>query len=163
MTALTEFHDSDIDAVVLTNHLSWKYFNLVSSPRRRLGFTKDRLFMYTPVFLFRKKSILKSVFNEELKKLRETGLLNFLLRMNLFLGYSLVLLTGFTQYWIKKYIDDRKTKPNQRAPRKLQMKSIMAAFQICFVMYFISCVIFILELLSTKYRLIKVFLDFFTY
>lgn len=122
--------------------MSLKYFNLVNSPHRRLGYTKDRLFMYAPVIYFRKRSILKEVFNEQLQRIREAGV---------------------TQYWIKKYIDDRKTKPNHRAPKKLQIKSILAAFEICIFMYFISFIVFILELLSTRYRRIKVFLDFLTY
>lgn len=142
MTNLKELHDSDIDGVGLANHLSWKYFNLVNSPHRRLGFTKDRLLMYSPVFYFRKKSVLKEVFNEQLQRLREIGL---------------------TQYWIKKYIDDRIVKRHQREPKRLQIKSIFAAFEICIIFYFISFVVFILEMLSTRCQRIKVFIDFLTY
>lgn len=118
-----------------------KYFNLVNSPHR-LGHTKDRLLMYSPVVYFRKKSILKDVFNEQLQRIREAGL---------------------TEYWIKKNVDDRTMKLYQRAPKKLQIQSIFAAFEICIVMYFISCIVFILELLSTRYRRVKVFLDFLNY
>lgn len=127
--------------MVLVNHMSWEYFNLVNSPNQRLGFTKDRLFMYCPAFFFSKKSTLKVVFNEELGKLRESGVI---------------------EHWIKKYVDGRKIKPIQ-APIKLKIFNIFAAFEICIVMYFISFIIFILELLSVKYYRIKLFIETITY
>lgn len=141
MHLLQEFHDNDTNAVMLSNHITWKYFNLVNSPHRRLGITSDRMFMYCPVFYFHKKSILRPVFDEEFLKLRETGL---------------------TQYWIKKYIDDRITKQN-RAPERLKLINVLGAFEVCILMYSISIIVFIFELLSSRYRRTKRFLDFLTY
>lgn len=139
---LQTLYDQQIDGVVLASDLSQKAFNLENSPNRRLAFTKDRLFMYSPVFLFRKKSVLTAVFNRQLQTLRETGLIEF---------------------WTKNFIDDRKTKSKQREPSKLQMENILAVFQICGIMYLISFVVFILEVISMKYRRVKYILDFLTY
>lgn len=141
LTKLERFHDSDINGVVLSNYMSWEYFNLVNSPHRRLGFTLDRLFMYCPAFYFPKKSVLRRIFNEELHRLQETGLI---------------------EHWMKKYMDERKMIPNQR-PQKCQISRISAAFEISFVMYSISVFIFTLELLSYRYRRIKIFIEWLTY
>lgn len=139
---LRSLYDDDIDGVVLASDISQKAFNLENSPHRRLGFTKDRLFMYSPVFLFRKKSVLTTVINKQLQTLRETGLIEF---------------------WIKNYIDDRKPRSKQREPTKLRMENILAAFQICGIMYFVSLLVFVLELFSVKYEKVKRVLDYFTY
>lgn len=139
---LRSLYDSDINGVVLASDITLKAFNLENSPRRRLGFTKDRLFMYTPVFLFRKKSVLTEVISKELQTLRETGLI---------------------ESWTKNYIDDRKPKSKHRKPSKLRMESILAAFQICGIMYLISFVVFILEVISVECHRIKRILDYLTY
>lgn len=140
--SLQSLYDNDINGVVLTSDISQKAFNLENLPHRRLGFTKDRLFMYSPVFLFRNKSMLTRVINKELQLLQETGLIEF---------------------WTKNYIDDRKPKSKQRQPSKLRMENIVAAFQICGIMYFISFIVFILEIISVRYHRIKRILDYFTY
>lgn len=117
-------------------------FNLQNYPHRRVAFTKDRLFMYSPVILLKKKSMLSGVFNEQLKTLRETGLI---------------------KYWVKKYTDNRHEKLTQREPSKLRMKSIFAAFEICGIMYLFSAAIFIMEIISRKLRSVEFILDYFTH
>lgn len=141
-TGLYALFDLNVEGVSISSDLSQKAFNLKNSPNRRVAFTKDRIFMYTPVFLFRKKSALVNVFNKQLEILRETGLI---------------------EHWIKNYIDERKMMSKQKEPTTLQIDSIRAIFQICAIMYLISIVVFILELVSVKYRRIKEILDYFTY
>lgn len=138
---LRALYNNDFNGVVLSTDLSQKSFNLENSPRR-LGFTKNRLFMYSPVFLFPKKSPLTSVFNQELQTLREAGLIEF---------------------WTKLFVDDRKPKSRHRQPSKLQLDHIFAAFQICGVLYVFSFIVFVLEVISTKCHRIKYILDFLTY
>lgn len=142
VSGLYALYDLNIEGVAVSSDLSQKTFNLKNSPKRRLAFTKDRLFMYSPVFLFRKKSALVNVFDKQLQTLRETGLIEF---------------------WIKNYIDERKMTSKQKEPKPLRIDNILAAFQICGVLYLISFVVFILELISAKYRHIKQILDYFTY
>lgn len=143
MTAnLQTLYDSDIKGVVFSSDLSQKSFNLRNSPNRRLAFSKDRLFMYSPVFFFRKKSILTTEFNEQIQTLRETGLIEF---------------------WTKNFIDDRKPESKHTQPTKLKMKNILGAFQICGIMLLISVIVFLLEIISVKFQHIKHILDYFTY
>lgn len=138
---LRALYDDRFNGVVFSTDLSQKSFNLENAPKH-LGFTKNRLFMYSPVFLFPKKSVFINVFNEQMQILRETGMIEF---------------------WTKKFIDDRKSKLRHREPSKLQLDHILAAFQICGVLYLFSFILFILEIMSTKCRRIKSILDFFTY
>lgn len=136
-----KFYNNNIDGVVLSNHLSLHYFNLVNSPQRRLSFTKDRLFVYFPAILFRKKSILKELFNEEMQKLTQAGLV---------------------QLWTTKYMDSRNMKIN-RIPETIQMEHIIGAFYICLALYLVSFITFISEVISVKCRRVKRILDYLTY
>lgn len=135
-------YDKNIDGVALTHDLVQKTFNLHNSPHRRLGFTKDRIQMFSPVFVFRKKSMLTNVFNQKLTVLQEVGLIDF---------------------WIKRYTDDRASKSSSRLPTRLRMQNIKAVFQIGAVLYLISFAIFILEVTSGRNQRTKKILDYLTY
>lgn len=80
-------------------------------------------------------------FNKQLQSLQETGLIN---------------------YWISKYTDTRKYNA-KKDPTKLEMKSILAAFQLCGAMYIVSFIVFIFELLSMRLKYLKKFVDYLTY
>ena len=114
----------------------------MNAPNRRLAFAKDRLFMFSPVFYFRKKSMLTSVFNHHFRSFREAGLIDF---------------------WVRNRIDDRKLNTKHREPTKLHMENVIAAFQICGFMCLISFIIFILEIISVKCRRIRLAIEYLTY
>lgn len=135
-------YDQEIDGVAFATDLTQKSFNLKNAPGRRLAFTKDRLFMYSPVFIYRKKSLLTAVIDRKLQMLRETGLIEF---------------------WIENNIDDRNTKSEQKGPSRLQIENVLAAFQICGFMYLISFIVFIIEINCAKYPRIKFVIDYLTY
>lgn len=141
MDNLRSFYDNNINGVALATNVLQKAFNF-ENPHRRLGFTKDRLFMYSSVFVFRKKSMLTRVFNEQLQRLLEFGL---------------------PEFWKKNRIDEHKVKTKKTEPTKLTLDHILAAFQICGVLYVISFFVFILEVISVKCPRIKYVLDFLTY
>lgn len=128
--------------VALTNEYTLNHFNLLFSPQRRLGFTRDRLLTFSNVFYFHKPSLLKDFFNEELYKYREAGLI---------------------RYWIKQHMDTRNEKSYQREPITLKVENILGVFQICALMYFISFMIFILEVISGRCPRVKCILDYLTY
>lgn len=128
------------NSVALTNEFSLNYFNLFL-PGRRLGHTKDRLFTFDNVFYFHKPSMLKDPFNEELYKYHEAGLI---------------------RYWIKQYSDTRNIK-EERMASKLEIGNISGAFQICALMYFISFVVSILEVISGRCPRVRYVLEYFTY
>lgn len=133
--------NSNVNAVAFTSNLVQKAYNL-KNPQSRLGFTKDRLFMHSTVIVFRKKSVLTTIFNEKLMTLREFGLID---------------------YWMRNSIDDRKSKSKKTEPAQLRLENIVAAFQICGVLYLIGLVVFMLEVISTKCKRVKCILDYFNY
>lgn len=130
----------DTNAVAFSSDLCLLSYNLEHS-QNRLTSTKDRLYMHSPTFLFRKTSPLPVEFNKHLQSLQETGLI---------------------QYWTDTYIDTRKSNA-KREPTKLEMKSVWAAFKICGVMYIVSFIVFIFELLSMRLKYFKSFIDYLTY
>lgn len=91
---------------------------------------------------FRKRSPLKDLFDKELGKLA---------------------LSGITQSWIRKYLDDRKLKSHHKTTSKFHIENIIGVLPICATMYLISIIVFVLEVISKKYPQIKYFIDFFTY
>lgn len=141
MDNIRNFYDNNTNGVALSTDLMQKAFNL-KYPNRRLGFTKDRLYMSSSVFLFRKKSILTRVFNDELLRLQEFG---------------------HNEFWKKNIVDIHKGRKKKTEPTKLSLDNVLAAFQVCGVLYLISFIVFILEIISVNYPRIKYVLDFFTY
>lgn len=129
-------------SVILTHDFILDYFNLLNSPHRRLSITKDRLFMTNSVYVFRKKSVLVDGFNQQLRLLRETGLL---------------------QYWISKYVDNRQVKLKSIPQTKIHIENVFGILQMCAFMYFISFVVFALEVISATYRQIENVLNYLTY
>lgn len=134
------YHDNEVDGVVLVSDFLLNYFNLMNAPYRRLSFTKDRLFMSSFVFNFRKNSILKDIYNEKLGRLRQFGLIKF---------------------WISNYIDKRKMKSNQGT--NFHIENIFGILRVCAVMYLISLVVFILEVIGIRYLRIVYIIDYLTY
>lgn len=126
--------------MAFSSNLCLLSYNLEHS-EHRLASTKDRIFMYSPAFFFRKLSPLVTEFNKQLKSLQETGLID---------------------YWIRNNTDTRKATADIK-PTKLKMTSISAIFQLCGAMYAVSIVVFILEILSVRCRYLKRFVDYLTY
>lgn len=139
-TNVQNLPDNDTNVVAFTSDLCLLSHNHEHS-NHRLASTKDRVFMYSPTFLFRKLSPLVAEFNKQLQSLQETGLID---------------------YWIRNNTDTRKSTANI-TPTKLKMTSISAIFQLCGAMYAVSFVVFILEVLSVRFRYLKRFVDYLTY
>lgn len=140
---LAEYHDNfNGTSVVLMNEITPKYFHVLNVPNRFLKYIKDRLFSQNTVFYFRKRSVLRELFNQKLRRFQEAGLV---------------------EYWVEQYTESVRTKPNIRKATTLELKSIFGAFQICYVIYAFSCIVFLLELLSVRCHFVKYFIEFFTY
>lgn len=143
MDLLNEYYDTfNGTAVVLVNEISAKYSNLIQYPNRYLAFTIDRLYIQSSVYYFRRRSVLRAIFNEKLQIFQEAGLVD---------------------YWIEKYTKNARMKPNQRIPTELNLENVLGAFQICVVMFLFSCFVFILEIISVKIQCVKDVLDYFTH
>lgn len=141
-TNLPYLYESNSDGVAFVTDLTQRSFNIKYAPARRLEFTKDRLYMFSPVYLYPKRSLLISVIDHQLQLLREAGLIRF---------------------WIATSTDDHKPNPKQREPTKLQIENVLAAFQIVALMYFISFIVFIIEIKCANYPRIKYVIDYLTY
>lgn len=139
-TNVQNLHENDTNLVAFSSDLCLSSYNLEHS-EHRLASTKDRVFMYSPTFLFRKLSPLVIEFNKQLQSLQETGLID---------------------YWIRNNTDTRKSTANMK-PTKLKMTSISAIFQLCGAMYAVSFIVFILEILSVRFRYLKRIVDYLTY
>lgn len=138
---LKTLDDSKMDGVAFSSDIVQKIFNL-KYPERHLGFTKDHLYMYSLVFVFKQKSPLTKLFNEKFQSLQEMGIIDL---------------------WMSKHIGGNGLISKRRTPTMLEPKNIVEAFQICAVLYLISFIVFILEILSVRFQFIKCILDFFNY
>lgn len=139
---LQKFHDGNDNGVILWSDLAVNYFNLINFPHRRLSFTKDRLYMMRMAAFFRNKSMLKGLFNEKFRQFFDSGL---------------------TQFWCKAYLDDRHIKSFQNPPPILHIENIIGILQICALIYLVSLIVFVLEMISVRYPRIRYIIDYFTY
>lgn len=137
----TMLYDKENNGVMLATDLFVKLFNL-KHPHRRMIFTKDRLIRFSPIILYRKNSVLTSVFNKQLQALIENGLID---------------------YWTKNYMDTHQANSKQRQLSKIRMRNVFAIFQTCAVAYLISCMVFVLEIISVKCHRIKIVNEYLTY
>lgn len=136
------YYDSDIDGVVFWSDMMLNNFNLKNSPYRRLSFTKDYLFSSHLVFYFRKNSPLRDLFNKKLRILIESDLI---------------------QVWISSIVDKYKVKVKNRKQTTFHIKNIFGILQVCGVLYVISFIIFVLEMISARYLSIQHIVEYFTY
>lgn len=136
------YDNNDINSVMAWSDNFVSLFNSINAPHRRLSTTKDCLFTSHDVMYFRKKSALKNIFNKKLRRLSETGLI---------------------QFWISQYIYDRKVNAKERTQSKLHIENIIGALQICAFLYFMSFIVFILETISWFHYRIKYTVDWLTY
>lgn len=139
---LRKFHDSEFDGVVFWNEITTTYFNLMNAPHRRLFFTKDKLFSSSTVLYFRKNSVLRNLFNKKIVDVIEFGL---------------------TRYWQLNSVDARKAKLQQKMQPVFLIKNITGALQICGIVHLISSIVFVLEVVSVRYLIIRRSLDYLTY
>lgn len=140
---MKKFHDSDVKGVLFTNQISVDYFNQIQYPNRHLGFTKNRLFSQNSVFYIQRNSIWRRAFDKKLEYFDEAG---------------------FIKQLVNSYLNNRGIQSfHDNKPHELEMVNIFAAFEICFFVYVISLIVFILEVISNRYRFIKIFIDFLTY
>lgn len=139
-----QLYDRELRGVVFCNDLQLKYFNFVNAPQRVLQMTKDRASLMPVVIYFHNASVIRAVFNREIYKLIDYGLID---------------------YWTREYVDERtKTRRyQQHVPKKLGLRNMSAIFEICFGLLVISCLVFVLEKLSRRFAWLKVFIERIAY
>lgn len=130
-----------MDGVFFTNGLTVNFYNMINKSWRHIRYTRDMARIHTPVFYFRKSSILTSMFDRKIELCNESGLMI---------------------HWIANY----SAKPHRSEfskPSQLGIASIMAILQISAIMYLIAIIVFVMEVFFHKNEYIRKFLDFFTY
>lgn len=139
--ALKKLQNGELDGVFFTNDVTVNYYNLINKSWRKVRYTRDVVRPHTPVFYFRKSSILTVMFDKKIELCNESGL---------------------TIHWIEKY-KGKLRRSKFRKPSKLEMVSIMAILQISAALYLIAFIVFLMEIFSHKNDYIKKILDFLTY
>lgn len=130
--------------VIFIHELAAKYFNYINAPHHHIGYTKDRIFTVPVVFFFHKDSRLQIPFNRMIKSLAQVGLID---------------------HWSREQTGNFKKSNDyyHRSMTKLGMNNLRAIFEISGYLYLISLIIFLMEMLSLRYRIIKRMIDFLTY
>lgn len=110
-------HSDDINGVVIASDIICRYFNVMNSPHRRIEFSKDRLFLYTMVYYFPKRSPFEEIFNVKVQEFQDAGILI---------------------HYVHRY-DDRHRSKYYKSYAKFQISGLFAPLGICvFILEMIS-------------------------
>lgn len=127
--------------VFLTNDVTANYFNYISKSSRLIQYTRDIVRLQNPVFYIRKNSFLTRMFNEKIEKCIESGLV---------------------KHWLAKYMH-KQIRNNTIERNQLGVENILAILQISAVMFFISFIVFLMEVFCQADGIVSKILDFLTY
>lgn len=138
------FEGKVLGDVAFVHELTKKYFNNLNVPHHRLEYTKDRVYMISPIFYFEKNSKLRNPFNRHIRLYDQSGLIS---------------------YWVRQFTDDKKIeqKYKQKIIPKLKFRNITGVLEICGGLYLFSVIVFILEIYSRRFKFVQCIIDFFTY
>lgn len=138
---LGQLSKDQLDGVVFTTDLITRYFLYKNDAWDVIGYTKDVIRPFSPVFFFHKHSVLRWIFNRKIEMCQQSGLI---------------------VHWIAVYKHEF-DKIKRRQPKKLSINGILTILQITAVMYLVASIVFAMEILSQRAEKIKKFLDFLTY
>lgn len=129
-----------IDGVVLIPLDYAAYHNRIFPKREFVYIAKEHVGVYPVGFYYPKKSRLTKVFDDQIRNIQSTGLIDF---------------------WLRRYGDYdffRKQK-SSAGPRKLSNQHLAGGYQVFGCWLAISCVVFGLELLSQRVVLLRRILE----
>lgn len=117
------------------------YINWVRFREPTILMTKDTIQLAPIVIIIQKPSCLKKPFDQQILAFQSSGLIQ-----------------DFEKYFTKniKDIEDKE-------PKKLNIDQFIGLIEICAVLYALSFLIFLMELLALKHEKMKKFIDFFTF
>lgn len=142
MDTFRNLSDGKADGAYLSLTQRINYINVVNYAHANVFKTKEYIRTVPFCLYYKKYSCLVEPFNEQITAYTSSGLINF---------------------WIKKFRKSReeKTAPNRRKP--VSMIQINGIIILCSYLIIFSLIVFVLELLSIKFELIKIFLDFLAF
>lgn len=137
--SLNKLYGDSFSGAFLLSSAAIAAFNQINHMNGTISITKDRLFLLPVSIFFPKGSCLEPSFNEQLNKYISSGLLH---------------------NWLKIFIDmkyarEKKRESQESQPEPMSMHQITGILIIMLVINGISVLVFILELLSNKFRMLQ--------
>lgn len=72
--AMKKLQNGELQGVFFSNDVAFNYYNMINKSWRRIKHTRDILRPHTPVFYFRKSSVMTGLFDKKIEILNESGL-----------------------------------------------------------------------------------------
>lgn len=141
ISELAKLQDDDFDGVFMTQ--IFEYYNYLH-PNDRILQCKEIIRMVSYVIYLRKHSCLTKPMNRQIHMLSSSGLI-----------------TAWNSNF-KKHSAHKPQSSSQIGPKRLSVDQVKGLMTICMISYAAGVVIFVLELLSSRNRSIKMILDYFS-
>ncbi|XP_053677921.1 uncharacterized protein LOC128728323 [Anopheles nili] len=111
---------------------------------KKIYVTRESITFFPLTIYYPKKSFLTQVFDHEIKKIIQSGIINF---------------------WVRNYGDydldtGRRTSQTATSPRKLTLKHMVGAYQILLGVHLLAIIVFLFELASIRIVIIRRLLEF---
>lgn len=139
--SLEKLLNGELDGVYFINDVGVNYFNSLKNSWRRIGHTRDIVRPHTPVFYFRKNSILTWMFDRKIEIFNEAGL---------------------TMHWIAKY-QPKQRKSKFKKPTTLKISGIITILEILIILFLLAFLIFLMEIFAGANGYIRKVLEYLTY
>lgn len=125
-----------IDGVILIPLDQAAYHNMVSPKREFVYVAKQHVGVYPVGFYYPKKSRLTKVFDDQIRNIQSTGLIEF---------------------WLRRYgdYDFFKKQTASGGPRKLSNQHLAGGYQVFVGWLVMSCAVFVIELLSLRCKWLR--------
>lgn len=134
--------DANFHGAYMTVAQPFDYFNFINFPNVNILKTKKDILMTQMCMFHRKYSSLVKPFDEKIGWYKTNGLI---------------------EYWIRKYKIPSFRQSDRTDRRKLSFSQISGVIIVCALLFVVSMILFILELMSAKCKKIEIFLDFLTF
>lgn len=138
---IDQLRDDEFRGVYLSSINLINYNNLQHFRQPKILRMKEHMQLFPLIILLPKHSCLKSSFDHQILAFQSSGLI---------------------QHWLKSFTKTIKD-IEDKEPRKLKIDQIIGIIEICAALHALSFLIFIMELLTWKYKKIKYIIDFFTF
>lgn len=144
ISELQKVNDDSFNGVFMVIRDSIEYYNLqnIRSGTRTVQYAKERIYSMPYSVFARKGSCLMHEVNREINGYTDSGLIS---------------------KWSTTFTRDYFSHKEKIIPKKFTMNQVSGIMLICICFYAISAFVLMLEMLSAKYRAIKIFIDFMTY
>lgn len=139
--AVVNLRDEEFRGVYLTHGRAISFENMQSLRQQKILRTREHMQMLPMSILLRKHSCLRRSFDYHVSAFQTSGLID---------------------HWEDMYPDAVKIIPDKN-PKKLKIGQIVGVIEVCAVLYTISLLIFIFELITLKQGKIKKIIDYFTF